>query len=71
MHRHIVEEESPSTKQQSPPAAGRTSRADEEKKGDNVVDSFEPTYLYDTMKEKRQLEPLFVRSRAHVVASCY
>ncbi|KAI0267937.1 hypothetical protein BGY98DRAFT_925384, partial [Russula aff. rugulosa BPL654] len=28
------------------------------KKDDNVVESFEPTYLYDAMKEKRQLKPL-------------
>jgi hypothetical protein len=67
----IVEEESPSTQQQSQPAAARTSRADEEKKDDHVVDSFEPTYLYDAMREKRQLIPLLVRSRAHVAASCY
>jgi Family of unknown function (DUF6535)/Ubiquitin carboxyl-terminal hydrolase len=66
-----VGEGSHSTQQRSQPATGGTSRADEEKKGDNVVDSFQPTYLYDAMKEKRQLAPLFVRSRAHVVASCY
>ncbi|KAN0105390.1 putative ubiquitin carboxyl-terminal hydrolase 3 [Russula decolorans] len=42
----IVEEESPST--QSQPATGRASRAD----------SFEPTYMYDAMQEKRQLKPL-------------
>ncbi|KAI0272070.1 hypothetical protein BGY98DRAFT_922339, partial [Russula aff. rugulosa BPL654] len=28
------------------------------KKDDNVVDSFKPTYLYDAMREKRQLRPL-------------
>jgi len=71
----IVEEESPSTQQQSQPATGGTSRAEEEKKDDNVVDnvvdSFEPTYMYDAMKEKRQLKPLLVRSRAHAAASCY
>jgi ubiquitin carboxyl-terminal hydrolase 10 len=64
-------EESPSTQQRSQSATGGASRADEEMKCDNVVDSFRPTYLYDAMKEKRQLEPLFVRSRAHVVVSCY
>ncbi|KAI0260986.1 hypothetical protein BGY98DRAFT_1116470 [Russula aff. rugulosa BPL654] len=43
----------------SQPAAGRPSRAaDEEKKDNNVADSLEPTYLYDAMKEKRQLRPL-------------
>ncbi|KAF8494149.1 hypothetical protein F5888DRAFT_1719063, partial [Russula emetica] len=54
----IVEEESPSTQQQPQPATGGTSRADEEKKDDNVVDSFEPTYMYDAMKEKSQLKLL-------------
>jgi hypothetical protein len=55
-----VEEESPSTQQRPQPAIAGTSRAD----------SFERTYLYDAMKEKRQLKPLLVRSRAHVAASC-
>ena len=67
----IVEEESPLTLQQSQPATGGTSRAEEEKEDDDLVDSFEPTYIYDVMKEKRQLEHLLVRSRDHVVASCY
>jgi hypothetical protein len=67
----IVEEESPSTQQQTQPATGGTLRTEEEKKDDNVVDSFEPTYMYDAMKEKRQLKPLLVRSRAHAAVSCY
>jgi hypothetical protein len=67
----LVEDESPSTQQPSHPATEGTSRVDEERKGDNIVDSFEPTYLYDAMKEKRQLKPLFVRSSDHVVASYY
>jgi ubiquitin carboxyl-terminal hydrolase 10 len=67
----LVEDGSPSTQQQSQPAAVGTSRASEEKKDDNVADSFEPTYLYDAMKGKRQLKPLLVRSRPHVAASCY
>jgi ubiquitin carboxyl-terminal hydrolase 10 len=57
--------------EQSQLATGGTSRAEEVKKDDNVVDSFESTYMYDAMKEKRQLKPLLVRSRAHVAASCY
>jgi hypothetical protein len=65
----IVQDESPSTQQQSLPATGGTSRAEEEMKDDNAVDSFEPTYMYDAMKEKRQLKPLLVRSRSHVAAS--
>ena len=66
----IVGEESPSTEQQLQLASGKTSRVDEEKKDNKLDDSFEPTYLYDAMKEKRQLRPLLVRSRAHVAAPC-
>ncbi|KAI0268542.1 hypothetical protein BGY98DRAFT_1190577 [Russula aff. rugulosa BPL654] len=54
----MVQEDSPSTQQLSQLAASGTSRVDEEKKDDNVVDSLEPTYLYDAMREKRQLRPL-------------
>jgi hypothetical protein len=67
----FIVEESPSTQQQSQLATGGTSRADEEKKDDKVVDSFEPTYLYDAIKEKRRLKALLVCSCAHVAASCY
>ena len=67
----MVEEESLSMQQQSPPATGKISRADEEKEDDEVVDSFEPTYMYDAMKEKRQLKPLLVRSRAYVPVFSY
>ena len=67
----IVEKESPSMQQRSQPATGEASRVDEEKKDDNVVDSFEPTYLFDAMKGKRQLRPLLVRSPAYMAASCY
>ena len=63
--------ESPSTQQQSQPATGGKSRAGEVKKDDSIEGSFEAGYMYDAMKEKRQLKPLFVRSRAHVVAFDY
>jgi hypothetical protein len=47
------------------PAAGGKEREDEEaKKVHNSVDSFEPTYVYDAMKEKKQLKHLLVCSRA-------
>ena len=36
---------------------------EEEKKELNAVNSFELTYLYDAMKEKKQLKDLLVRSR--------
>ena len=67
----MVEEESPSTRQRSQPATGRISRADGEKEDDYVVGPFEPTYMYDAMKEKRQLKVLLVRFRAHVATSRY
>ena len=67
----MVEEESPSMQQQSPPATGKISRADEEKEDVDVVDSFEPTYMYDAMKEKRQLKSLLVRFCAHVATFRY
>ena len=66
----FIAEEPPSTQQQLQSAAGRTSMVDEEKKDDKIVDSFEPTYLYDAMKEKKQLKSLLVRSHTHVAASC-
>ena len=62
----FIVQELPPTKEQSQPAIGGTSTAEKEK---NVVDSFEPTYMYDAMKEKRQLKSMLVRSRAHVAAS--
>ena len=55
----VVDEESPSTPQQSQPATAGTSRADE-------AASFNPTDLYDAMEEKSQLRPLLVRSRGYV-----
>ena len=52
----------PPTQQPPPQAAGGKLREDEEaKKEHNVVDSFEPTYVYDAMKEKGQLKILLVR----------
>jgi hypothetical protein len=66
-----VEEQSPPTQQQSQAVTDGTSRADEEKTGDDVVDSFEPADMYHAMRKKRQLRPLLVRSRAHVAAPCF
>jgi hypothetical protein len=45
-------------------AMGKPRENEEEKTENKVVDSFEPTYLYDAMKEKRQLKDLLVRFRA-------
>ena len=65
----MVGEESLATQQQSQLATGGTSRANEEGKEDSIVNSFEPTYVYDAMKEKRQLRRLLVRSRDRVATS--
>lgn len=57
-----LKEEPPPTQQQPQQSAERSPRKDEEaKKVPNVVDSFEPIYIYDAMKEKKQLESLLVR----------
>ena len=55
------EEEPPPTRQA---AHEKPREGGEAKKESNVVDSFEPTYIYDAMKEKRKLKGLLVRSRA-------
>jgi hypothetical protein len=60
-----IREKGPPPTQQSPQQAARGKPwKDEEKKEKNVVDSFEPAYMYGAMKEKRQLKHLLVRSRA-------
>ena len=61
----FVFEEEPRPTQQSPQQAeGGMPREDEKaKKKHKPVISFEPTYMYDAMKEKRQLKHLMVRSR--------
>ena len=69
--KEFMVEDSPSTQQQSQPATDRISRAYGEKEDGEVVDSFEPMYMYDAMKEKRQLKSLLVRLRAHVATSRY
>jgi ubiquitin carboxyl-terminal hydrolase 10 len=53
-------------------AVGRKTRKDEEaKKKNDVVDSFEPTYMYEAMKEKRWLKHLLVRHNDRDVSFCY
>ena len=61
----MFKEKKPPPTQHPPQRAVREiQREDEEgKKEHNAVDSFEPTYMYDAMKEKRQLKDLLVRSR--------
>ena len=43
-------------------ASGRLSEAEEVKVEYDTKNSFEPTYLYDAMNEKKQLKLLLVRS---------
>jgi hypothetical protein len=58
--------------QQPEAATGKPREDDQEKKIHNAADSFEPTYIYDAMKEKRQLKNMLVRSRGHIAAPfCY
>ena len=58
------EKEPPPTVQPPRQADGKPREGGEAKKEPNIVDSFEPTYIYDAMKEKRSLKGLLVRSRA-------
>ena len=59
------EKKSPPTQQPPRQLAGGNLREDEEEeKESNAVYSFEPTYIYDAIKEKRQLKRLLVRSFA-------
>jgi len=55
----MFKEESHPAREPLQPGEGRTSGEDEEKgKEENVVGSFEPTYLYDAMNERCQLKDL-------------
>jgi ubiquitin carboxyl-terminal hydrolase 10 len=68
----MFKEEPPPT--QRPPqqaARGKLMEDEEEKKENKVLDSFEPTYMYDAMKEKKKLKDLLVRSRDQDVPFCY
>jgi hypothetical protein len=63
--------EGPSTTQQPLQLATRgKQREEEEKKENKVVDSFEPTYMYAAMNEKRQLKNLLVCSRSQGALFC-
>jgi ubiquitin carboxyl-terminal hydrolase 10 len=49
---------------------GKTREDEESEKEHNAVISFEPTYMYDAMKGKRQLDNLLVREY-HIAPCCY
>ena len=58
----IFKDEPPPMQQSRQQTAEGGPREDEKaKRKNNSVDSFEPIYMYDAMKEKRQLENLLVR----------
>ena len=66
------EKETPPTQQLLQQAAeGKLRKDEKEKKDQNVVNSFDPIYVYDAMKEKRQLKKLLVSSRSREVPFCY
>jgi hypothetical protein len=66
-------EEEPPTPQQplQLAARGKQGQDEEVKEVSKVVDSFEPTYMYDAMKEKRQLKGLLVCPCIQNALFCY
>jgi hypothetical protein len=44
---------------------------EKEKKDDNDIDPFIPTYVFDAMKEKKQFKHILVRTCAHIAPFCY
>ena len=68
----VFKDKEPPPMQQPPQqtARGKPKENEEAKRELNSVDSFEPIYMYDAMKEKRQLKDLLVRFCARG-ASCY
>ena len=63
------EEKKPHPLQQPQQHAGnvKAREDDDEKKEEDAVDSFIPTYVYDAMKEKKRFDNMRVRSLAHVM----
>jgi hypothetical protein len=49
--------------QQPETTKGKAKEGEVEKKDNKIMDSFEPTYLYEAIKEKRQLKHMLVRTR--------
>ena len=50
---------------------GKEREEEKEKKEDDDTNPLLPTYMYDAMKEKRQLKNMLVRSSAHEARFCY
>ena len=49
--------------QQPETTRGKAKEGEVEKKDNKIMDSFEPTYLYEAMKKKNQLKHMLVRTR--------
>lgn len=54
----------PTQQPQQQAAKGKAREEEGEKKEDDGVDSFLPTYVYDAMKEKKRFDNMRVRFRA-------
>ena len=50
---------------------GNPNEGEEKGKNNRLVNSFNPTYLYDVMKESGQLKTLLVSFHTHVAPSCH
>jgi ubiquitin carboxyl-terminal hydrolase 10 len=57
-------------KEKEPPPMQQEPQEPEDEEA-KAIGSFEPTYLYDAMKEKRQLKSLLVRFHNQDAAFCY
>ena len=68
----VYKEELSMTEQlQQKAVKGKAREDEEEKKQHNVVDSFNPRYMYNAMREKKWLKDLLVCSRDQVAPFCY
>ena len=67
----VFKEELPTMQQPLQLTARGKQREDEEKRDNKIVESFEPTYMYDAMKEKRLLKNMLVRYCAQDALFCY
>ena len=50
---------------------GKAREDETERKEDNDMDPFIPTYVYDAMKEKKQFKGMLVRACTHIAPFCY
>jgi len=67
----LYEEKKPLPQQSQQPTGNVNAKDEEEKKEDDGVDSFIPTYVYDAMKEKKRFENMRVCSRTYMAPIFY